>query len=81
MEHLYSEARQLVQDYLRLEMLPTIFCPGCGVGNVLQYILRAVDRAIQGSRMEFEKGRRESPLTIDDFVFVSGIGCSSRIPG
>lgn len=55
-----------IKKYLRQEMLPSIFCSGCGVGNVLNYTLRAID---------------ELQMNIDDIVFVSGIGCSSRLPG
>ena len=47
-------------------MWPSIFCTGCGVGNVLNYTLRAID----GLRLD-----------IDKMVFCSGIGCSSRLPG
>lgn len=57
---------ELRQKYLRTDLLPTIFCPGCGVGTVLNTTLRAID---------------ELKCPIEDFVFVSGIGCSSRIVG
>ena len=43
----------------------TTFCPGCGNGIVVQSILRAID----GLGMD-----------MDDFVFVSGIGCAAWIP-
>ena len=52
--------------YLRLDMMPHILCPGCGHGIVLKAILRAIHRL---------------GLTRDEVVFVSGIGCSSRIVG
>jgi 2-oxoglutarate ferredoxin oxidoreductase subunit beta len=55
-----------IREYLRAEMLPSIFCSGCGNGNVLNYTLRAID---------------ELRIDIDKVVFVSGIGCSSRLPG
>ncbi|MEO2151571.1 MAG: 2-oxoacid:ferredoxin oxidoreductase subunit beta, partial [Thermococcus sp.] len=48
------------------DMLPTIFCPGCGIGSVLQFTLRAID---------------DLKLNQDEIVWVSGIGCSSRVPG
>ncbi|HBH03527.1 MAG TPA: 2-oxoacid:ferredoxin oxidoreductase subunit beta, partial [Candidatus Rokubacteria bacterium] len=47
-------------------MMPHILCPGCGHGIVLKAILRAVHRL---------------GLPRDRLVFVSGIGCSSRIVG
>ncbi|MHA1732016.1 MAG: thiamine pyrophosphate-dependent enzyme [Promethearchaeota archaeon] len=57
---------ELREKYLRGDLLPTIFCPGCGVGTVLNVTLRAID---------------ELGCPIEDYVFVSGIGCSSRIVG
>ncbi len=48
--------------------LPFILCPGCGAGQVLNYTLHAVDDLINQS------GYRK-----EDFVFISGIGCSSRL--
>ncbi len=61
-----TDARSLREKYLRDEMFPTIFCDGCGIGNVLQYTLWAIDNL---------------GLNLDKTVFVSGIGCSSRLPG
>lgn len=52
--------------YLRPEMMPHILCPGCGHGTVLKAILRAIERL---------------DLPRERTVFVSGIGCSSRIVG
>ncbi len=52
--------------YLREQKFPHIWCPGCGHGIVMKAILRAVDK------MGWQK---------DDVVLVSGIGCSSRMPG
>ena len=53
----------LGEKYLRKEALPTIFCPGCGHGTVLNATLRMLDK-----------------VGLDDFLFVSGIGCSSWLP-
>lgn len=61
-----KDAETLRKKYLRDSMFPTIFCDGCGIGNVLQYTLWALE-SLQ--------------LDIDRTVFVSGIGCSSRLPG
>ena len=52
--------------YLREERLPHIFCPGCGHGIVLNTIFNGIEL----SNKEFE-----------NISMVSGIGCSSRIPG
>jgi 2-oxoglutarate ferredoxin oxidoreductase subunit beta len=62
----YGTAKQIRDKYIRSEMWPSIFCTGCGVGNVLNYTLRAID-ILQ--------------LDVDRVVFCSGIGCSSRLPG
>lgn len=59
-------ADELRDKYLRDEMMPTIFCIGCGIGNVLDYTLWAIEK---------------EELDMDKTVFLSGIGCSSRVPG
>ena len=54
------------EKYLRLEMFPHIWCSGCGDGIVMKSLLRAIDRV---------------GLQKDEICMVSGIGCSSRLPG
>jgi len=54
-----------LRKYTRSHVLRTTTCPGCGIGTVSQAILRAID---------------ELEIDMDDFVFVSGIGCSAWIP-
>ncbi|MGD9125118.1 MAG: thiamine pyrophosphate-dependent enzyme [Desulfarculaceae bacterium] len=54
----------LAEKYLRRSALPTIFCPGCGHGTVLNAFVRAVD--------ELDGGK--------DIALVSGIGCSGWTP-
>ena len=54
------------QQYLRDQKFPLIWCSGCGHGIVMKAILRAIDKV---------------GLAKDDVVMVSGIGCSSRLPG
>jgi 2-oxoglutarate/2-oxoacid ferredoxin oxidoreductase subunit beta len=51
--------------YLRQELLPTSFCPGCGCGTVLNSFIHAID---------------ELGIDPGEMVFVTGIGCSSWIP-
>ena len=58
-------AHPLRQKYTRSHIQRTTTCPGCGIGTVSQAILRAID---------------ELQFNIDDFIFVSGIGCSAWIP-
>lgn len=55
-----------VQEYLREDALPHIWCPGCGHGIILGSIMRAI-------------ARLDPPKK--DVVVVSGIGCASRAPG
>ena len=52
--------------YLRTERLPNIFCPGCGNGTVMNTFFNALELA---------------DMDFDNVALVSGIGCSSRIPG
>jgi 2-oxoglutarate ferredoxin oxidoreductase subunit beta len=60
-----KSVEELREKYLRQDLLPTIFCPGCGNGQVLHYMIRAID---------------DLNIPQDNLVFVSGIGCSSRLP-
>lgn len=53
----------LGEKYLRKTALPTLFCPGCGNGTILNSMVHVVDR-----------------LGLENFLFVSGIGCSAWIP-
>ena len=54
------------KKYLRPERLPHIFCPGCGNGTVMS---------------TFFKGLEGTDIDFENIAMVSGIGCSSRIPG
>jgi 2-oxoglutarate ferredoxin oxidoreductase subunit beta len=58
--------KTVIDNYIREEMFPNIWCPGCGNGIVLGAILRAIDD------LNWDKNK---------IVAVSGIGCSSRITG
>lgn len=51
--------------YFKKEMYPSMFCPGCGNGSIMNYTARA----IEGLKLDMR-----------DVVLVSGIGCSSRMP-
>lgn len=52
--------------YLREDRLPHIFCAGCGNGTIMNAFL---------------KGMENAEMDFDNIAMVSGIGCSSRIPG
>ena len=57
-----------LDGYLRADRLPTLWCPGCGLGIAMGALLRAVDRRI-----------REGSLRRDGVAFVGGIGCTARM--
>jgi 2-oxoglutarate ferredoxin oxidoreductase subunit beta len=53
-------------DYLRpKKKFPNLWCAGCGIGIVMQAIIRAIDRM---------------GLSKDQVAIVSGIGCTGRMP-
>ena len=54
------------EKYIRNGKLPHIWCPGCGIGIVMKSILRGIDK------LNLDKNK---------VAFVSGIGCTSRMPG
>jgi 2-oxoglutarate ferredoxin oxidoreductase subunit beta len=55
-----------LRDMVRAERMPTTWCPGCGLGIVMNAILQAV---------------RHRGLTKDQCTMVSGIGCTGRMSG
>lgn len=55
-----------LRDYLRADRLPTTWCPGCGLGILMNAILQAV---------------HHRGLSKDDVAMVSGIGCTGRMSG
>ncbi len=54
------------EKYIRTGTLPHIWCPGCGHGIVMKSMLRAIDG------LKLDK---------NNIAVVSGIGCTSRLPG
>ena len=55
-----------LDNYLRVERLPHIWCPGCGLGTVLGCFLT---------------GLLNSGVDMDKVALVSGIGCTGRVAG
>ncbi|MFP3872084.1 MAG: 2-oxoacid:ferredoxin oxidoreductase subunit beta [Candidatus Aenigmatarchaeota archaeon] len=55
-----------LDEYLRKDRIPHIWCPGCGLGVVLNSYLRAL---------------KDSDIAPEDTAMVSGIGCSGRAAG
>ena len=60
-----TTAEHPLTKYIRPSARCTTNCPGCGNGIAAQAILRSIDQL---------------GMSMDDFVFVSGIGCSAWIP-
>ncbi|MBI3978100.1 MAG: 2-oxoacid:acceptor oxidoreductase family protein [Chloroflexi bacterium] len=63
-KHRPATTARLRERYLRPNGLPTIWCPGCGIGTAVGAMLRAIDRL---------------ELPQDDVVIATGIGCSGFI--
>jgi 2-oxoglutarate ferredoxin oxidoreductase subunit beta len=52
-----------LKKFLRMDRMPHIFCPGCGCGQIMNVMLRAID---------------ELEMDLKKIVFVGGVGCNSR---
>lgn len=61
-----SELKHPLDEYIRVERLPHIWCPGCGLGMITGSFLRAI---------------LKSGLNVDKTAWVSGIGCTGRAAG
>jgi 2-oxoglutarate ferredoxin oxidoreductase subunit beta len=53
-------------EFYRKERWPHQFCPGCGLGTIMNTIYKAFN---------------DSNISLDNTVFISGIGCTGRVPG
>jgi len=53
-----------VKDKLKTDLFPTIWCPGCGIGLIMQQLATVLD---------------ELGLDKLNTVFVTGIGCTGRM--
>jgi 2-oxoglutarate/2-oxoacid ferredoxin oxidoreductase subunit beta len=53
-----------VKDKLKTDLFPTIWCPGCGIGLIMQQLAQVMD---------------ELGLDKDNTVLVTGIGCTGRM--
>jgi 2-oxoglutarate ferredoxin oxidoreductase subunit beta len=53
-------------EYLRMERMPHIWCPGCGIGSVVTCMADAIKKA---------------GMDHDKIAVVSGIGCTGRVAG
>jgi 2-oxoglutarate ferredoxin oxidoreductase subunit beta len=55
-----------LDDLIRAERMPHIWCPGCGIGIVMRCFAKAII---------------ESGIPVDNHIVVSGIGCTGRVAG
>jgi 2-oxoglutarate ferredoxin oxidoreductase subunit beta len=55
-----------MENLLRSERLPHIWCPGCGIGTVFGSVMAAIQK---------------SSYDLDKIAVVSGIGCTARMAG
>ena len=55
-----------IEDLLRMDRIPHIWCPGCGIGTVVT---------------SFADALKKSELDMDKVTVVSGIGCTGRVAG
>ena len=55
-----------VEEFLRMDRMPHIWCPGCGIGTTVNCFTRALI---------------ESKANLDKLAIVSGIGCTGRVAG
>lgn len=60
------EERNPIESFLRMDRIPHIWCPGCGIGTVVTSFADAV---------------RKSEIDLDKIAVVSGIGCTGRAAG
>jgi 2-oxoglutarate ferredoxin oxidoreductase subunit beta len=58
--------RHPLDDLIRADRMPHIWCPGCGIGIAMRCYAQAI---------------LDSGLPVDDHIVVSGIGCSGRVAG
>jgi 2-oxoglutarate ferredoxin oxidoreductase subunit beta len=55
-----------VEQFLRMDRMPHIWCPGCGIGTTVNCFAHALE---------------SSGLDLDRVAIVSGIGCTGRVAG
>lgn len=60
------EERNPMEHFLRMDRIPHIWCPGCGIGTVVT---------------SFAEALRKSKIDLDKVAVVSGIGCTGRVAG
>ena len=61
-----ADAQNPVEPFLRMDRMPHIWCPGCGIGTTVNCFTRAL---------------LDSKADLDKVAVVSGIGCTGRVAG
>jgi len=61
-----EEEKHPMENLLRMDRIPHIWCPGCGIGNAVSAFAEAI------KKVEYD---------LDDICVVSGIGCTGRVAG
>jgi 2-oxoglutarate ferredoxin oxidoreductase subunit beta len=60
------ESKNPVEDFLRMDRIPHIWCSGCGIGVVVS---------------SFADALRKTSLDLNKIAVISGIGCTGRVAG
>ncbi len=61
-----NKGQNPIEGLLRMDRIPHIWCPGCGIGTVVT---------------SFAEALKKSGLDLDKVAVVSGIGCTGRVAG
>jgi 2-oxoglutarate ferredoxin oxidoreductase subunit beta len=61
-----QKGKNPIEDLLRMDRIPHIWCPGCGIGVVVT---------------SFAEALRKSKIDLDKTAVLSGIGCTGRVAG
>jgi len=65
-EEQFEKVKNPIEDFLRMDRIPHIWCSGCGIGTVVTSFVEAI---------------KKSKIDLDKLVVVSGIGCTGRVSG
>ncbi|MEW6025855.1 MAG: thiamine pyrophosphate-dependent enzyme [Planctomycetota bacterium] len=78
-----------LDEFIRQDRMPHIWCPGCGLGTVFSGLLNAIIKSSASDVALCDEprpvGRETSPagggIDLNKVAIVSGIGCTGRIAG
>jgi 2-oxoglutarate ferredoxin oxidoreductase subunit beta len=76
-----SETLNATFDLCRTRMRKSIWCEGCGLGNLQQGLTKVLVRHVAGRLGLDPHVEEELDRIKDNIAMVSGIGCTSRLPG